>query len=201
MTHTQLLDDPAAEPRDHVIHHSEGEEDIKTEEQLYHYWLSIGGTAGWRDAISGEDLQTYLAANANKIEKVNAAIRQGQWLRNVVIVGPGEMMGYVSILLPRLPKLRKLRIYVSDACWPFDWEEIAEVEEPFPALKHIGMVRTPWTAEQVAEMTERLPQLNERGKLISHPPGIGVYKISGPTKKEAELKEIHRENKKLDWLD
>lgn len=77
-----------------------------SETDLTDYWRELGGTAGWQQKISGDDLTRVLSEC--RIKKANPATRQGEWLREVIIMEPEEIVGFISVILSRLPKLEKV---------------------------------------------------------------------------------------------
>lgn len=129
-------------------------------ENLLAFWISIGGTKGWRDFLRPSQLRLLLSREKTT-ELMYRVTEERLPVKGGTIIPQEEVCGFFSHVLPRLPKLEYLALYECDSN-PFDWEAIGRPRlhyTPFPSLMGLDIRFTRAKDQDLLTFTTRVPSL------------------------------------------
>lgn len=133
---------------------------------LFELWMRLGGTKGWKDKVSGEDVSLMLCKNFTRHLTVRM---ENTHIRNVrsLTVPSDEIKEFVSVMVARLPLLLSFRLVDVDVV-PFDFELLRSIENgSFRILNEIFISYTPIPVGDILEFIGLVQTLSNRSFFVS----------------------------------
>lgn len=126
-------------------------------------WERLGGTKQWESRIRPWELSLLLSKEKTDILEFRlgppSEMRGGIPDRSVEITDEGEVVGFFTHFLSRLPRLQYVGLFYAPFC-PFDWGALDEVEEPYEALKVLNLRWSRVRGVDLVKAVETFPRLN-----------------------------------------
>lgn len=135
------------------------------DKKLLALWMALGGARGWRRHLRPAQLTLLLS----RLTSVSESYLQGRdehyvargSRKSATTVPDSEMVGFVSQVLSRLPKLTVLSVWDCHK-WPVDWSDMSDIAAPFPALWYAHIRHTPYSVVDLIDFSHRVRGLVDK---------------------------------------
>eukprot|EP00796_Vickermania_ingenoplastis_P011378 gene11378-7884_t len=125
-------------------------------------WRRMGGTEGWESVLRPWELSLLLSKEKAELAELRIgppSEERGGVPDQTKPIDEGEVVGFFTHFLSRLPRLEYAALFYSPVC-PFDWEALAEVEEPFPSLRVLNLRWTRLRGSDLVKAVETFRRLS-----------------------------------------
>lgn len=123
-------------------------------------WRQVGGEHGWSNyCLTPDQLTLLLSQDETPVIhlRVNRELNKGT---HGTYIEEADVRPFFCQILSRLPNLKRVMITDSPVS-PFDWNSIADLQNPFPQLRFLMLWSTPCSTTDLLQLVQRVPSIAE----------------------------------------